>query len=669
MRPPPNCTKSVRLGIVLFLAGFAGCAAEEAGPEYDRDVVWESLDLGDEAEFDAGLESLRTVPIDPPPRWGEDYDPVFPDPIPFDPSEWQTGVPADIVADPKGGRIVLATQDWPATIRTDGPNSRLNFLFQMHSLIYETLVTFDMSQDAYVPGLATHWQIGEDKMTFRFRIDERARWADGREVTADDVVATVEHMRNLDRKDAFNYYYREIIEYAKMLDKYTVEVKAREPKWRNFMTVGWSFMIYPAAYIRMDGETYVQDWNWKLPPGTGPYELRTEDIRKGRSITLRRRKDWWARDFPENRHAYNFDEIEWQVVRDEELLYQKVLAGEIDSHYVNIAQRWVEELEKATPVALGWVQKRKIYSLVPKGYDGFVMNMRKAPFDERSVRLAFAHLLNREKLFAKFFFFEYEYLDTYYPASEYARPNAERIRYDPERARKLLAEAGWVRRDDEGYLVNEKGERFPTLTMDFTGESTAQRIFEVYMHDLWNEAGIRLELRVLDYSAISKRVWEYRFSIKRQNWTASLFPSPKTMWHSSFADRPQSNNLPGFKNAEADRIIDAYEYEFDPKKRRKMLQRLDELFFDAHPYALGWYGPYFRLIYWDKFGHPPEYFSRHNRGYSNVLQLWWYDEERAKHTLESKKLGRKNHPGPLGQYDEIEHRYWLYNRLSMKDGE
>ena len=65
MTIPRTPNNLLRLGMVLFLAA---CGAEDAGPEYDRDAVWESLELGEEGEFDRKVEALRTVPIDPPPR-------------------------------------------------------------------------------------------------------------------------------------------------------------------------------------------------------------------------------------------------------------------------------------------------------------------------------------------------------------------------------------------------------------------------------------------------------------------------------------------------------------------------------------------------------------------------------------------------------------------------
>lgn len=658
------------LGLAAVLAA---CGGRTEPPPYDRQAALEALGLpgvAKEADLDAELAALDAVPVDPKPEVGRDYHPVFPPPIPFDPSEWETNPPAASVADPwakKGGEIKLAYLEWPPTIRTEGPNSRLAFLSNLHLMIYESLVGYDMANQRFTPSLATHWRLFDDKMTMQFRIDPEARWADGREVTADDVVATIEHYQNPDRRDPLvSQYWDKLVDYAKVLDKYTVEVKAKEARWLSMMIVGEA-AIYPAAYIRMDGDTYLEDWNWKLPPGTGPYEIRPEDIKKGRSITLHRRKDYWAKDRPENRGANNFDKIEWQIVRDQELMYQKTLAGELDIYQVSRAQRWVDELDNEEAIRMGWMQRRKIYYKEPQGYAGFCFNLRQPPFDKLKNRLAFAHLFNREKLFAKILFNQYEYIDSYFPGQIWARPNAQRVRYDPEEARRLLASEGWTDRDSEGYLVNKQGQRFEELTLEFAAPGFL-RIFKVVQDDLWNEAGIKMKLKLIDGSTLLKKVWDYQFKVVYWGWTANLFPEPIQQFHSQYADVKQTNNLNGFKDPQADKIMEQYQVEFDPQKRLELMHELDTILFDAHLYALGWYAPFFRIIYWDKFGHPPEYTSRYTRDWINVMAYWWYDPVKDKALAHAKSNNEPLYPDrPDHQADDIEPTYWNTHELPMPD--
>ncbi len=658
------------LVVASLLLAAAGCDHTTPPPApADRAGAWRTLGIdSDEAAFELKLEALRSVHVDPPPVVGRDYAPQFPPERPFDPTAWRTGPPAPTIAMPnarRGGMLRLATESWPPTIRTEGPNSRLALLSTMHGLIYESLLGYDLYEDRYVPQLASHWQIDPDRRTFRFRIDPTARWADGRPVTADDVVATFEHLRNPDRRDPLvQRMYGELVERVRMLDRLTVEIVAREPRWRSFLTISGT-SIYPAAYIRMDGETYINDWNWRLPPGSGPYEIRPEDIKKGRSITLRRRSDWWREGRPGVRGLYNFDAIRFELVRSRELMYQKFLAGELDVYFVSVAQRWVDEVDQEQAVRKGWIQKRRVYNENPNGYGGYCFNMRVAPFSSRNVRLAFAHLFNREKLFAKYFFYQYEYMDSYFPGQKWARPDRERVHYDPERARALLAEDGWIARDEQGHLVNAEGRRFPKIILELGSSNPASlRIHRLFKDELWNEAGIELELKITDFPSLLKKVWDGQFKIVYWFWSAGFFPDPEYQFHSKFADEKQSNNLNGLKIPEVDAILDAYRFEFDPQKRLRMLQRLDGLIFDAHPYALAWYAPYFRILFWDKFGHPPEYGDRFADGLDTLISSWWYDEARERALKQAMRRGETRYPDrPLGQYDPVEQRWWLHHRM------
>jgi len=673
------------LQLILFAVFLTGCGnSPEEYTRYDvsfwkenpdiRKAAWEGMGLGGTEEaFDRKMEVLPGVTIDPPPEIGKDYFPEFPPDQPFDPSEWLTNSPSPSVADTgalRGGRIKYAILSFPPTIRTEGPNSSLSILTTIHNLIYERLLGYDSTLGDYVPGLATHWQIGEEKKTFRYRLNPKARWADGRPVTSDDVLASIEHLQNPDRQSpSTSQYWGALIENVEIIDKFTVEIRVKEARWRNMLTISSGLSIYPAAYIRMDGETYLKEWNWRLPPGTGPYELRREDIRQGRSITLRRRDDYWNEDDPSMDGVYNFDEVRLEVVRDSELMYQKLLAGELDMYFVNTAQRWIDEVDEEPAVYNGWIQKRRIWNLNPDGYGGYCFNMRNPPFDDRRVRLAFAHLFNRRKLFSKYFYYQYEYMDSYYPGQPWARSGAEPVRYDPDEARRLFEESGWIRGGDDRLVRKDDGVPFPRLTLEISNtNASSMRIHNLLKNELWREAGIELELKQIDGPSLLKKVWDQKFQIVYWFWSAGRFPNPEFGFHSRFADQKQSSNLSGIAIPEVDELIERYKFEFHSGERVRILQRIDELIFEEHPYALAWHSPSFRVLYWDKFGHPAEYASRYGDDINMILAFWWYDEKKDRRTQKNKAAGASTYPGfTLGQYDEIEQDYWMTHETPMPD--
>ena len=79
----------------------------------------------------------------------------------------------------------------------------------------------------------------------------------------------------------------------------------------------------------MEQHTF-KDYNFKVIPGTGPYTIREEDIDKGKSITVRRRKDYWGEKTRANVGLYNFDELRYVIVRDDNLAYEMFKKGELD---------------------------------------------------------------------------------------------------------------------------------------------------------------------------------------------------------------------------------------------------------------------------------------------------------------------------------------------------
>src|SRR5439155_20251634 len=137
-------------------------------------------------------------------------------------------------------------------------------------------------------------QVAPDKMTFRFRINPNARFSDGTAVTSEDVVATYDFRMDKTLQAPHNLMTFGKLERPVAESKYIVRVKAKELNWRNFLYFS-GIAILPASVVRnLKGDSYLKDYNFKVIPGSGPYTIREEDVEKGKSISVRRRKDYWA---------------------------------------------------------------------------------------------------------------------------------------------------------------------------------------------------------------------------------------------------------------------------------------------------------------------------------------------------------------------------------------
>jgi microcin C transport system substrate-binding protein len=321
------------------------------------------------------------------------------------------------------------------------------------------------------------------------------------------------------------------------------------------------------------------------------------------------------------------------------LALEKFKKGEMDLYYIGRAAWWVDEFggdEKGggniDDLKRGLIQKRKIYNDNPQGIMGYAFNMRKPPFDDIRVRKAFYYLFNRDKLIEKLFLNEYQYLNSYFPGRIYENPNNPVYEYDQEKAVKLLAEAGWKERNDEGWLVKD-GRPFE-LTLAFASPSS-ERIYTVYQEDL-AQVGIKLNLKQATSATMFKMVNERNFQIHFQSWTGLMFPNPESSMHSSTADPDNTTNITGVKNERIDELCAEYNVCFDQKRREEIIREIDGILADMIPYALGWYAPFQRIAYWNKFGQPEYYLTRIG-DFLDIPQLWWYDAEKAQQLEAAKK--------------------------------
>lgn len=565
---------------------------------------------------------------------------------------WETNADYDLIGDPratKGGIFREYQPDFPTTLRLNGPEANTALNGMIGSMAYETLLTLHPTTLEYMPVLATHWQISPDKMTYRFRIDPNAKFSDGQPVTADDVIASWSLMVDKGLQDPMTELV--YVKYQKPVaeSKYIVRVTSNVLNWRNFLYFSASMPILPAHVLKtVNGDRYVKEYNFKLLPGTGPYTINEADVAKGKSITLRRRNDYWAQNIRRNVGLNNFDEIRETVVRDQKLSIEMFKRGDLDYYGPVNATFWVQELGDIDRIQRGLIQKRKIHNENPQGTMGLAINMRKAPLDDVRVRRALGHLLNRPLMIEKLYYGEYTPLNSYFAGGIYENPDNPKTAYDPGLALKLLGEAGWKDRDAQGRLVRN-GQ---PLTMELMYYSKVyEPALTTYQEEL-RKVGIGLNLRFLTPETMFQLMGDLKFDLVHVAWGGLLFPNPETSWKSTLADAKSTNNVNGVKNQRIDELLDVYDREFDQKKRVAIIREIDGILANLYPYVLMWDTAYERIAYWNKFGQPEGYLTRFG-DYRDPPSMWWVDSQ--KEASLARAVGDTSQKLAVGDVDV---RYW-----------
>jgi len=629
----------------LFLAITSGCGQRSAStPE-------------------TGSSSEPAAPSTPVSLNKADY-PVFPDADagadPAVPAEqggkgftgkgWETNTEFDLIGDPralKGGVLRDSLPDFPGTLRLAGPESNSQFNAEIGALAYESLLSVHPTTLRYIPGIATHWQISPDKLTYRFRINPNARFSDGTPVISEDVVASYDFRMDSTLQDPmaqliFGKVNRPVAE-----SKYIVRVQAKEVNWRAFLYFS-GMPILPAHALKdVTGDAYLKNYNYKLLPGSGPYTIQESDIHKGQSISVRRRKDYWAVKARANVGLDNFDELNFTVVRDENLIFEKLKKGELDISLINIARQWAEQTDFDS-VQRGLIQKRKIYNNPAESFEGFAFNTRKAPLDDIRVRKALTLLLDRKLLLDKIMHDEYLPENSYNSGTPYENPNDPKNEYDPEDALKLLMQAGYSR-DSQGRLV--KGNTPLEIEILYTSK-TFEPHLTIYQEDL-RKVGITLNLRLITPETEFQLANQRQFQMAIFAWGGSVFPDFEGNFQSTLADVENTNNITGFKDPHVDELLKQYDRTFDVDARFPILREMDGILANSYQYVLLWDAPFTRVLYWNKFGTPPGYISR-TGDYYMAHQTWWFDPN--KNAQLQRALRDPSVKLEVGPTDD---RYWL----------
>ena len=487
-------------------------------------------------------------------------------------------------------------------------------------------------------------------MEFYFSIDPDARWSDGQEVTAEDVVASYDI-----RMDETILFPSTQVTYGKIqrpeaVSKYIIKVNSNTLNWRNMLYFG-GMNILPEHYLKdLDGTAYLEEYNFKLLPGTGPYVIKDEDIVNQESYTVTRRDNWWREDHRTQKYMYNFDKVTISVVKDNPALqFEKLKKGEADAIVIRKPSIWGDETDFEA-ANKGWVQKRRVHSNVPAGTWGYAFNMRKWPFDDKRLRYAFSYLYNREKFNSEILYNEYTLQNSLYSGSEYENKDNNKFEFTPAKAVELLKEAGYINRNDRGYLVHEETKQELSFTIEIMKPSEYR---VTPMQQILKEYGIDMQIKFVDSPPRWKNLMDRNFTVDFQGWGGLVYPNPETSFKSSLADQKNNNNVSGLKSERIDSLLPLYDTEFDHARRVEIIQEIDGIVSDIHPSAWGLSRePPARLLFWDKFGYPDYMLTKYGGRFEDILYHWWFDSEKDR-TLQNAM--KNDQPLPLG---DVEHTFW-----------
>lgn len=520
--------------------------------------------------------------------------------------------------------------------------------------LYDTLLTGSEDEAFTEYGLlAETVEVPEDRSWVAFTLRKEARWHDGRPVTVEDVIFSLETLKA--KGHPFYRAYYASVTAAEAAGKRRVKFTFTGGENRELPLIVGQLPVIPKHY--WEGRDF-EKTTLESPLGSGPY--RIEEIDPGRSITYALVEDYWGRDLPVNRGRHNFERLRYDYYRDATVALEAFKGSEYDFREENVSKQWAAGYD-IPAVRSGLIRKEEIRHQRPTGMQAFIYNIRRPIFQDREVRDALAYAFDFEWANRTLFYGQYTRTRSFFSNSElassglpgpgelavlepyrekipsevfekeYRPPSTDgsgRIRKNLGRAMALLGEAGWEMR--KGKLVKSKtGEAFNFEIL--LNSPTWERIALPFKKNL-GRLGIEVKVRTVDAAQYQKRVESFDFDMIVDVFGQSLSPGneQRDYWSSAAADAPGSRNTIGIRDPVVDELIDLVIAAPDRESLVARTRALDRVLLWGKYVIPHWHIQSYRVAYWDKFGRP-DLVPKYALGFS----AWWIDEEKAR-ALESR---------------------------------
>jgi microcin C transport system substrate-binding protein len=523
------------------------------------------------------------------------------------------------------------------------------------TLINETLMTPSQDEITTEYGLLAEAAAHPDDFSWvTYRLRPEARWHDGKPVTPDDVIFSLDALKK--NSPFYSSYYRHVVKAEKSGDR-AVKFIFDAPGNRELPTIVGELPILPKHYWEgVDASGNKRDISattLEPPLGSGPYRIK--EFVAGRSVRLERVKDYWGANSPTQIGQNNFDELRFEFFRDNTVALEAFKADQADWIAENSAKQWATAYD--FPAVAEKRVVRQEFPINNSGrMQGFAFNLRRDQFQDARLRRAFNYAYDFEEMNKQLFYGQYKRINSYFFGTElacselpegaelqiletvrdkvppevfttpYANPvggNPDAVRANLREAVRLLKEANYTIKD--GKLVDFTGK--PIVVEILVQDPAFERIALFYKPSL-ERIGVATSIRIVDEAQYENRLRSFDFDIIFDTWGESLSPGneQREYWGSQSADQPGSRNVVGIKNPAVDALIDKVIFATDRANLVAATKALDRVllwnFYVVPQYTY----PFSRYAIWDRFSHAeplPKY------GSSGLPSLWWFDAAKA----------------------------------------
>ena len=449
--------------------------------------------------------------------------------------------------------------------------SNVNIDKYVTSVVYASLMTVN-DKGEQEPYLATESKVSDDMKKITYTLSDKAVWHDGEKVTANDVAYTFKAMADpnytggyygdvqaVKGAEAYHNGEAEDIEGIKVIDDKTIEIEFEKVYAPGVTNLGNVEIIPEHIWSKVDpGEWTKQTELLNNPVGCGPYKLT--EYKTGSHVKFEAATDFFGGE-----------------VKTPNLVFKAINADTTQAEFKggNIDIANVEPLRQADIDALTSEGLKTVsYDNYMFTYMGF--NLRKESLKDAKVRQAIMYAIDRQSILDNIVEGRGSIVNAPLLPSSWAYPEEselEQYKYDVEKAKSLLKEAGWEDKDGDGIVENANGEKLE-LTIDCQNDHEVRQKTATAIQESLKAAGIAVEIDTMEYSALmDKAVANHDFDLYMMGNTLSLDPDPKPMWASTaISNEPGviGYNIVAYNNPETDKLIEEGNATLDQNERKSI---------------------------------------------------------------------------------------------------
>ena len=450
------------------------------------------------------------------------------------------------------------------------------------SLMNETLLGSSPIDGQYVPGLADYWTIAEDGKTYTFYLNKNARWHDGTPLTSADVIFSMDIQANPATSTSYQGTFVATVASWTAIDDHTVQLVATDV----FAPVVFYGNMYAPIMAKHVWESVAPE-NWASDPGstgqdlskvlgTGPFRLTEYDPSQGRVVMVKNQDYYDVKP--------NIDEFIFVTSGDETAAVEALRAGAAD-FYERVPPADVESLAAEESLEIA------DYETLSFSWYGYNLDPEKTPlFQDVLVRRALLHAIDRQSIVDNIYL-------GYAVVAQGSQPTVstayapERItttyNFDPERAKALLAEAGWADSDGDG-VVEKDGLPLAFEVMYASGSATTDSTVAA-MQEMWAAVGVAATPNPVDFGQVLvpalTDTFDFQMCLLGFNWDAT---ADQSAMYSSTSYRAGFNAMK-YVNPRVDELNLAASKELDEQKRIDLLIESANLVNEDLPNAVLWF--------------------------------------------------------------------------------